>query len=62
MLRGAVPFLVKDSENFLDHIDDAFRLLKKKRLVKKGDRIVIATGIPIAVPKWTNVIRVEVVP
>jgi len=37
-------------------------MLKNKRLVKKGDRVVITTGIPVNIPNWTNVIRVEEVP
>ena len=37
-------------------------MLKNKRLVKKGDRVVSTTGIPVGIPNWTNVIRVEEVP
>jgi pyruvate kinase len=37
-------------------------MLKNKRLVKKRDRVVVTTGIPVNIPNWTNVIRVEEVP
>ncbi len=33
-----------------------------RNLVKKGDRVVIITGIPVNAPNSTNVIRVEEVP
>jgi|ETNmetMinimDraft_8_1059916.scaffolds.fasta_scaffold00453_2 pyruvate kinase len=47
---------------FLDDIGDLLRMLKQKRYVRSGDRVVIATGVPHDIPQWTNVIRVEVVP
>jgi len=62
LVRGAVPFMVEESKNFLENLGELFRLLKKNRLVKKGDRVVITTGLPMGIPQWTNVIRVERVP
>jgi pyruvate kinase len=62
LLRGVIPNLVKESENFMDDMRNLFRFLKKRRYLKKGDRIVIATGLPVGIPKWTNTIRVEIVP
>jgi len=62
LLRGALPFVVKDSHDFLEDLSGIFRLLKRKRLVKRGDRVVITSGIPFGIPQWTNVIRVEEVP
>jgi len=43
------------------HIDQLIDMLKNKRLVKKGDRVVITTVIPVIIPNWANVICVEVV-
>ena len=40
----------------------AFNILKKARHLKKGDRVVITAGVPLGIPSWTNVLRVEVVP
>jgi len=57
-----IPHLVKESENFMDDLGNLFRILKKQHSLKKGDRIVIATGLPVGIPKWTNTIRVEVIP
>ena len=48
--------------HLLIHIEQMITMLKNKRLVKKGDRVVITTGIPVGIPNWTNVIRVEEVP
>jgi pyruvate kinase len=62
LLRGVVPFLVENDGNLMDDIEWVFRLLKRKRFVKKKDRIVIATGLPVGIPGWTNTIRVEIVP
>jgi pyruvate kinase len=62
LVRGAVPFLVEEDRHLLLHIEELITMLKNKRLVKKGDRVVITTGIPVNIPNWTNVIRVEEVP
>ncbi len=62
LLRGAVPFLTKSTDDYLGDVVGLFAMLKKKRLVKKNDRLVIASGVPVGIPQWTNVIRVENVP
>ena len=46
LVRGAVPFLVEEDRHLLLHIEELITMLKNKRLVKKGDRVVITTGIP----------------
>ena len=62
LLRGTVPFLVSKNKNFTNDLGSVFRMLTKRRLVKKGDRVVITTGTPVGIPHWTNVIRVEEIP
>ncbi len=62
LIRGTVPFIVKKEENFLGNMKGAFNILKKARHLKKGDRVVITAGVPLGIPSWTNVLRVEVVP
>ncbi len=62
LLRGVVPTLVEDSQHFLEDLHNVFQNLKKHKYLKKGQRVVITTGIPTGVPKWTNIIRVEIVP
>jgi pyruvate kinase len=59
LVRGAIPFLVEEDRHLLIHIEQMITMLKNKRLLKKGDRVVITTGIPVGIPNWTNVIRVE---
>jgi len=59
LVRGTVPFLVEEDRHLLLHIEQMITMLKNKRLLKKGDRVVITTGIPVGIPNWTNVIRVE---
>jgi pyruvate kinase len=59
LVRGSIPFLVEEDRHLLLHIEELIVMLKNKRLVKKGDKVVITTGIPVNIPNWTNVIRVE---
>jgi pyruvate kinase len=62
LLRGAYPFLIAENKDFLEDLEKLFAILKKRRLVKKNDRVVITAGLPINIPSWTNVVRVEEVP
>lgn len=62
LLRGAIPFMMNGDEDFSAKIDVLLRRLKRLHLLKKGDRVVITSGIPVGKPQWTNVIRVEEVP
>lgn len=62
LIRGVVPFVVEEDKHLLLHMEQLVIMLKKRRLLKKGDRVVITTGIPVGIPNWTNIIRVEEVP
>lgn len=62
LIRGTLPFVVEEDKHLLLHMEQLIIMLKKRRLLKKGDRVVISTGIPVGIPNWTNVIRVEEVP
>jgi pyruvate kinase len=59
LVRGSIPFLVEEDRHLLLHIEELIVMLKNKRLLKKGEKVVITTGIPVNIPNWTNVIRVE---
>lgn len=59
LLRGAIPYMVKKGESLSVIMDSILRTLKRQRLLKKGDRVVVTEGIPAGKPQWTNVIRVE---
>jgi len=62
LLRGAVPFLIPARDVIGKDLTDLFRMLKRKRLVKKKDRVVITAGILVGKAGGTNIIRVEEVP
>ncbi len=62
LLRGAVPFLIPARDIIGKDLTDLFRMLKRKRLVKKKDRVVITAGILAGKAGGTNIIRVEEVP
>jgi pyruvate kinase len=62
LVRGTVPFVVEEDKHLLLHMEQLIVMLKKRRLLKKGDRVVITTGIPVGIPNRTNIIRVEEVP
>ena len=62
LIRGAVPFVVEEEKHLLLHMVQLIIMLKKGRLLKKGGRVVIITGIPVGIPNRSNIIRVEVVP
>ncbi|MBI5428501.1 MAG: pyruvate kinase [Nitrospinae bacterium] len=62
LLRGAVPFLWKQKRDFSEDVATVFRILKRRHLLEKGDRAIITSGIPVGIPQWTNVIRVEKTP
>ena len=59
--RGSLPHKAP-TDDYLTDVAGLFAMLKKKRLVKRKDRLVIASGVPVGIPQWTNVIRVETVP
>ena len=62
LLRGVWPVLISGDTRFTGDLTPFFEKMKATRLVKKGDKVVLTTGIPLHIPQWTNVIRVEVVP
>ena len=62
LIRGTVPILIKKKGSFMQDLSPFMQRVKETRLVKKGDRIILTTGVPLGVPQWTNVIRVEIVP
>ena len=62
LLRGAVPFLIPSQDVIGKDLTDLFKMLKRKRLIKKKDRVVITAGIRVGKAGGTNIIRVEEVP
>ena len=62
LVRGTIPILVDGKVSLMEDIGELFRLIKSKRLLKKGDRVIITAGLPLGRPGWINVVRVETLP
>jgi pyruvate kinase len=58
---GCYPILTKRSKNFNTLVDETKPLLVKNKLAKKGDNIVIVSGVPFGKVKSSNVILVETI-
>jgi pyruvate kinase len=62
LVRNVTPFKFSFKNDMVKNIDGIFRLLKKKKLLKKGDRIVLTSGLVMGVKGSTKLIMVEDVP
>ena len=62
LIRGAIPFWVDSDISLMEDVGELFRLIKSRRFLKKGDRIIITAGLPLERPGWINVVRVETLP
>ena len=56
---GVQPFLMPHMSNTDDRIQEAEKILKRKRLIKAGDRIVILTGEHAQKPTGTNLMKIH---
>lgn len=59
--RAVNPFLMAKTNDVKHPLRFIFAILKKKKLIKKGDRVILTSGIPIQGAGNTNMIRVETV-
>jgi len=58
---GVTPYRLPFANNFNELIAKTKVLLKKEKLVKTGDRIVLSAGHPLGYLGQTNLIKVEIV-
>lgn len=58
---GVVPFLLPKQASTDDLFDSAIDLVKRCRLVKKNNMVVLTAGIPLGVSSITNIVRVKFV-
>ncbi len=58
---GVHPFFVSDWKDTDDMLERSKRMPKELGMASEGDRIVIIAGVPISIPRTTNLIKVEVV-
>jgi pyruvate kinase len=61
MIWGVQGFLTAEATNFEDLMADMMALLKKQRLVKKGDKVVLVTGEPLGQKENLNLVEVKTV-
>lgn len=56
---GCNSYVFEGSETVKEAMEKVRKFIKKERLAKKGDRIVIVAGVPFGVPGTTNMVVVE---
>ncbi len=61
IIRDVSPFLMKDIKDINRPLDFIFKSLKSKNLIKKGDHVILTSGLPMLKSGTTNMIRVETV-
>ena len=62
LVRGAVPFLQKFGKEIAQSLPGMLAQLKRRGLVKQGDRLVLVSGMRMDGPTAPNMVRVETVP
>jgi pyruvate kinase len=61
IVRGAYPYVMTKEIDIKKPLRHIFSVLKDEGLIKKGDRIILTSGLPMRVSGTTNMIRVEIV-
>ncbi len=61
VLRGVYPFWIRRAADLKEPLKFMFGLLKDKGLIKKGDRVILTSGLPMRASSATNMVRVETV-
>ena len=59
--RAVIPFIISKTHVKKRPLNHIFTLLKKNKLIKKGDRVILTAGVPMQGTGNTNMIRVETV-
>ena len=61
LVWGVVPELVPHCETYDEMVRMALATVKRRRLAKAGDKVVVTAGVPFDVPGSTNTMKVETV-
>ncbi len=61
MIWGVQPFLVGEAKTFEELMEVMLDTLKQKKLVKKGDKVVVVTGEPLGQKENLNMVEVKTV-
>ncbi len=59
--RGVNPFLIEDKEVLKKPLKYIFNFLKRKKFIKKDDRVILTAGLPMFKTGNTNMVRIEIV-
>ncbi|MDH5542448.1 MAG: pyruvate kinase [Nitrospinota bacterium] len=59
LVRAVTAFHLEFQNGFYKTVSEIFKILKKKRFLKNGDRVVITSGIRMGVKGSTNLLVVE---
>jgi pyruvate kinase len=60
LVWGIIPFLINEEfDTFEDLIQQAEVLLMDRKMVQKGDQLLIMAGIPTKIPRGTNFLKIH---
>jgi pyruvate kinase len=60
LLWGVIPYSIHEfGDNFDEAITDIMNILREKKVIKKGEKIVFTAGLPFHSRLGTNVLRIE---
>jgi pyruvate kinase len=61
LIWGVVPELVPHASSYDEMVQMALDAVKRRKLAKSGDKVVVTAGVPFDVPGSTNTLKVETV-
>jgi len=61
MIWGVVPELVQHADSYDAMVRLALEAVKRRKLARPGDQVVVTAGVPFDVPGTTNTMKVETV-
>ena len=61
MSWGVIPILVEEKKDIFELFTHAIDVAKQKKLVEKGDLVVLTSGVPLGVSGTTNMLKVQIV-
>ena len=59
LVWGVIPLHTKQFSSTDEMIEESEKILKTKKLLKKGDTFVLTSGVPVAVTGTTNMLRIH---
>jgi pyruvate kinase len=61
LIWGVEGFLTSEAESFEELINNMMEIIKSKKLAKKGDKVVVVTGLPLGQKENLNLVEVKTV-